>query len=198
MLTGTMKETLHTLATRPTHHIGIQAPRALVVSAVAAGVDCGLLALFVSVWHWPGVTAALLSYLLGGVVQYWLCMRWVFPVAPRNSAVGFTTFTVLSLVGLLITVMTIWMLHTQGGAPLGLAKAAALALAFTWNFFSRKYIIFGDTSKKIPATIREDTSGSSSMLERIWAAVCSRLRYTQQELISLHTAATPAKPKGGV
>jgi putative flippase GtrA len=120
----------------------LQVPRALVASGLAAALDMGLLVLLVEQVGWQPLAAATLSYLIGGVLQYVLCAVWVFPAAPQSAALGFTAFTVLSLVGLGITWATIAVVHDLAHVNYALAKIVALGLAFTWNFLSRKYLVF--------------------------------------------------------
>src|SRR5262245_5878011 len=119
-----------------------QVPRALVVSGLAAALDFGTLLALVEGAGWQPVPAAILSYLLGGVVQYVLSSRWVFQAAPSSLPLGFAAFTLLSLVGLGITAATMALLHDLLGVYYPLAKTAALGLAFSWNFLSRKFWIF--------------------------------------------------------
>jgi putative flippase GtrA len=117
----------------------VQVPRALVASVLAAVLDCALLFVFVEIGRWDRITAAIVSYLAGSVVQYVLCTYWVFPGTAQNFATGFLTFTVLSIFGLAITWLTMAVLaHVH----LSVAKVIALGLAFTWNFLSRKYLLF--------------------------------------------------------
>jgi putative flippase GtrA len=128
--------------TAPVNRTVLQVPRALAASGLAAALDVGLLVLLVESAGWHPLAAATLSYLLGGVLQYVLCAAWVFPTAPQSAAVGFTAFSLLSLVGLGITWATIALLHDGAHLNYTLAKAVALGLAFAWNFLSRKYLIF--------------------------------------------------------
>jgi putative flippase GtrA len=130
------------LLASPTEKLVLQVPRALVASVLAAAVDVGLLAVLVGGLGWSPVLAAVVSYLVGGVVQYVLCACWVFPVAPQSVAVGFATFTVLSLVGLVITAATMAVLCDWARINFALAKIVALGLAFSWNFLSRKFWLF--------------------------------------------------------
>lgn len=120
----------------------VQVPRALVVSVLAALVDVLGLFLLVEAFAWQPAAAAVVSYLAGGVLQYVLCSWWVFPNAPGNVAVGFMTFTLLSLVGLGLTWAAMTTLHDSFRLHYGLAKFVALGLAFSWNFTSRKFLIF--------------------------------------------------------
>jgi putative flippase GtrA len=102
-----------------------------------------VLVLLVERFEWSPVLAAVVSYLLGGVLQYVLCACWVFPAAPKSLTVGITAFTLLSLVGLGTTWATIELVHGQLQGNYLLAKFVALGLAFAWNFLSRKYFLFG-------------------------------------------------------
>ena len=126
----------------PVEQTVLQVPRALVVSGLAAVLDLSLLVILVEQLALHPLLAATLSYLAGGVLQYYLCAVWVFPAAPEKAATGFAAFTLLSLVGLGITWVIMGtfngLLHTN----YALAKILALGLAFVWNFLSRKYLLF--------------------------------------------------------
>jgi putative flippase GtrA len=126
----------------PTKSIRWQIPRAFLASVVAAVVDFGFLVLLVEAFRVKAELAAVVSYLVGGVVNYLLCSKWVFPTAPNSVAVGFTFFTLLSLVGLGITWACMFLLHGRWGLHYTLAKCVALGLAFCWNFLSRKALLF--------------------------------------------------------
>ena len=126
------------LLTDPVESVFLQVPRALACIDSGRGAYCAVLFLLVNS-GWDRIPAAIAAYLTGGVVQYILCSYWVFPGAPKNVATGLLTFTVLSFFGLVITWGTIAVL---GRVELSLAKLVALGLAFSWNFMSRKYLLF--------------------------------------------------------
>ena len=126
----------------PVESILVQVPRALVASGLAAVVDFGLLFFLVELAGWHPIPGAVVGYLTGGVLQYILCSYWVFPGAPRNATTGFVAFTVLSLVGLVITWATMAALHDWAHVHYSMAKVVALGLAFSWNFLSRKFFLF--------------------------------------------------------
>jgi putative flippase GtrA len=128
--------------TTPVESTLLQVPRALIVSVLALIVDAGLYALLIEQLGLPAVTANAISYLAGGVVQYVLCTLWVFPDAPGNHATGFAAFTVLSLVGLALSCAVIYALHDLGHLNEMVAKLASVGVAFTWNFLSRKFLLF--------------------------------------------------------
>jgi putative flippase GtrA len=120
----------------------LQVPRALVVSVLALVVDAGLYALLIEAAGVPPVLANVFSYLAGGVVQYVLCSLWVFPASPGNHAIGFLAFSVLSLVGLGLSCAVIYVLHDTAQVHEMVAKLASVGVAFTWNFLSRKFLLF--------------------------------------------------------
>jgi putative flippase GtrA len=115
-------------------------------------VDLAVMCLLVDVSRFDARVAAVVGYLTGGVIQYVLCSLWVFPNSPRNVAIGFVAFTILSLGGLGITTLTIHLLHSRWGIRWKLAKVVALGLAFNWNFFTRKFFLFQPEEASIPAT----------------------------------------------
>ncbi len=128
------------LLTAPVESTLLQMPRALVASCLAAAVDVGLLVLFVERFGWHPAAAATLGYLAGVVLQYLLCLVWVFPTTADNNA-GFAAFTLFSLVGLGITWGVLTTMGDVGGSPYP-AKGVALGIAFSWNFLSRKWLLF--------------------------------------------------------
>ena len=126
----------------PVESVALQVPRALAVSVLALAVDFAILELCVRLFAMPAIPAAVIGYLVGGVVQYVLCSLWVFSTSLKNDALGFMAFTILSLVGLGITWIVMLMVHDWWAFPVEIAKFGAVGLAFTWNFLSRKYLLF--------------------------------------------------------
>ena len=126
----------------PVENVVLQVPRALAASGIAAAVDFAVLIFLVEIGDWHAAPAAVVGYLTGGVIQYYLCSIWVFSTGPSNHATGFITFTILSLVGLGITWLAMVTLHDWSRLPYPIAKMAGLGLAFAWNFASRKLLLF--------------------------------------------------------
>jgi putative flippase GtrA len=126
----------------PVESVLLQVPRALAASVLALLVDFAVLELCVHLLALPAVPSAILGYLVGGVLQYVLCSLWVFSTSLKSDAAGFAAFTILSLIGLGITWIVMLIAHDWAGLPVELAKIGAVGLAFTWNFLSRKYLLF--------------------------------------------------------
>lgn len=127
----------------PVESVALQVPRALAASIISALLDFAVLILLVEQAGWHAAPAAVVGYLAGGVLQYFLCSVWVFNNGPTNCATGFLTFTLLSLVGLGITWLAMVTLHDWSRLPYPAAKIVGLGLAFGWNFLSRRFLLFG-------------------------------------------------------
>ena len=126
----------------PVESVFLQVPRALAASVLALIVDFAILEFCVHIVGLPAVPSAILGYLVGGVLQYVLCSLWVFSTSLKSDAAGFAAFTILSLVGLAITWIVMLIAHDRAGLPVEVAKVGAVSLAFSWNFLSRKYLLF--------------------------------------------------------
>ena len=135
----------------PVENVFLQVPRALFASILALFVDFLILELCVRVFGIPAIPSAIFGYLAGGIVQYVLCSLWVFSTSLKSDAVGFVAFTVLSLVGLAITWLVMLVGHEWAQLPVEVAKAGAVGLAFTWNFMSRKYLLFRSSTPMQPS-----------------------------------------------
>jgi putative flippase GtrA len=142
----TIEETARQLVIESTERTPVQIPRALIVSVAAAIVD---VLLYTGLFQYGRIIpeiAATISYLAGGIVQWYACSRWVFKdkrnAKQKGGFADILFFYLLSLVGLVITVAVIYVLHRRLMFHPLLAKFAALGLAFIWNFLSRKFLIF--------------------------------------------------------
>jgi putative flippase GtrA len=135
----------------PVEHVLLQLPRALVASVLAALLNLGVVVLLVEQLQWlDRYTAAAIGYLAGGVLQYILCVLWVFSATPgSNHTSGFIQFMLLSLLGLPIAELVIFG-ATWIRLPTWLAVIASQGMTFSWNFLSRKVLIF-----RQPASLAE-------------------------------------------
>ena len=88
------------------------------------------------------VVAAGISFTVSVVFNYLASMRYVFTHRDDLSrGKEFAIFIVLSVIGLAINELVMWVgLVTIGGAPVAVTatKVVATAVVMIWNFFSRK------------------------------------------------------------
>lgn len=117
--------------------------RYFLVSALALGLDAGLLLVLVERAGWHYLPAAMLGFVGGSLLAFALSACWAFR---RRSFQrwhdGFLVFAVIGLLGLVVNMAILW-LGTEGlGLHYMLAKALAAACSFGLNFLLRKLALF--------------------------------------------------------
>ncbi|MGN6527999.1 MAG: GtrA family protein [Burkholderiaceae bacterium] len=120
----------------------IEFVRYFAASALAFGVDLGLYRVGLAV-GFGYAAAACLGFTMGLAVAYGLSVRWAFRVrGMRDARAEFIIFALVGLAGLALTEALLWLqiglLHV---APV-LAKIAAAAVVFLFNFGARKALLF--------------------------------------------------------
>jgi putative flippase GtrA len=113
------------------------------VSAVAFGIDFGLLMLLSKQLHLQIIIANTISFISGATVAYLLSVRFVFHYHRlRNRASEFTSFVLLGIVGYVVNSVVLATLNNLPGATLQLAKIGAAGCTLTINFVLRRQFLF--------------------------------------------------------
>lgn len=114
-----------------------------VVSAVALGVDVGLLMLLYQELHLQYIVAATISFTCGAVVAYLLSVRFVFKYHRlRNRGSEFTSFVLLGVAGLIVNALVIAGLKELAGTTVLVAKIGAAGCTLCVNFLLRRQFLF--------------------------------------------------------
>jgi putative flippase GtrA len=114
-----------------------------VVSALALGVDVGLLLLLTKQWQVQYLVAATISFICGAAVAYTLSVRFVFHYHRlAKRAPEFTSFVLLGVAGLIVNTLVIAALKELAGAPLLIAKIGAAGCTLCVNFLLRRQFLF--------------------------------------------------------
>ena len=117
-----------------------------IVGVIATAIDVGVLALLKEAAHMEVLVASALSFTVAVVVNYILSMLWVFKSKGESKAKEFVIFVLLSVGGLLITQLVMW-LGTEFAEIYYLAvKIFAIIFESTYNFITRKIFL----EKKAP------------------------------------------------
>ena len=117
-----------------------------IVGVIATAIDVGVLALLKEAAHMEVLIASALSFTAAVVVNYILSMLWVFKSKGESRAKEFVIFVLLSVGGLLITQIVMW-LGTELAEIYYLAvKIFAIIFESTYNFITRKIFL----EKKAP------------------------------------------------
>lgn len=119
-----------------------------IASAVALGVDMGLLKALVSLAGWHYLVAATVSFIVGAVVAYTLSVRLAFGSRRvTNRSVEFLYFAGLGVVGLGVNAAAISVCVGLVGLALMQAKLVAATCTFVTNFSLRRALLF--TPRKV-------------------------------------------------
>jgi putative flippase GtrA len=114
-----------------------------IVSAVAFGVDLGLLMLLTKKLHLHYELANAISYISGATVAYALSVRFVFHYHRlRKRGAEFTSFVLLGIVGFVVNFVGLAALKNLLGATLLLAKIGVAGCTLTINFVLRRQFLF--------------------------------------------------------
>ncbi len=120
-----------------------EAAKYAAVSAVAYVVDTGLLLILTRHAGWYYLLAATVSFVAGATVAYVLSVRFVFSAHRlRNRRLEFTSFVLLGLCGVAITLLVMLVTVGRLGMALLYAKALAACFSFVANFALRRQLLF--------------------------------------------------------
>lgn len=124
-----------------------RASRYLVVGTISFLID------FAVTWFAyqfiPLLAANTIGFLVANVVNFLLAHRWVFGQAWQVKSVTKAYVAVLSIsvIGLLLNNMIVWVTVSIYGVTLLLGKAIAAVVVLMWNFLARHLWIY---KKKVP------------------------------------------------
>lgn len=159
---------LSALFTGATENTLIQFFRYCFVGGGAALVDWGVsLLLFYAVFGQAHAVAAnVISFVCGLAVNYVLSRLWIFKTSrAENRVADFVGFAAIGVVGLgityAVTLVCERLLATHTGAYQIIAKILATGVAFLWNFFARKKLLYSGEKSKKESTEKKDGRGVS-------------------------------------
>ncbi|MFC5370600.1 GtrA family protein [Arcanobacterium bovis] len=113
-----------------------------VVGVISTAVDYGG---FLCLTYLLGINyliASTISYTAGILVNYWLGMKYVFESDANRSKISeFSLYTVLTLIGMGLNQLFLYLLVDWALIKPGFAKLIATVLVMIYNFGSRKALI---------------------------------------------------------
>ena len=84
-----------------------------------------------------------IGFILAASSNYYLNRIWTFKSENPNIAEEYTTFIIISLIGLIINNLVLWQILKRFKINFYFAKAFAIAVVIIWNFFANAFITFG-------------------------------------------------------
>jgi len=129
------------------------------VSCCALAVDSTVLVLLNRGFAVPYLLAATISFILGGVVAYQLCVRFVWHTAASTSrSYELSMFLLLGVVGLAINALIMFAMISELHVPLLIGKSASAACTFICNYLLRRRLVFPNATRRVlswlPVTLK--------------------------------------------
>ena len=115
------------------------------VGLITLVIDFGVTWLLLPSMHL--VLANSLGFLLANFTNFLLAHRWVFQseVPTTQSSHTYMAVLAVSLVGLALSDLMVWLANSQWQMPFLISKILAAILGLVWNFGGRKIWIYRDT-----------------------------------------------------
>jgi putative flippase GtrA len=130
-------------------HVVVQFFRYFVMGGLSFLVDFATLYVLYRYGGLHYLAAATAGSLLGLATIYTCSILWVFNERTvKNPCVEFALFAFLGLVGLGVTLLMMFLQVDLLDVPVVPAKLISAAVAFVWNFGSRKLLLFTAFSPK--------------------------------------------------
>ncbi len=125
-----------------TYRLSHQLGRFLLLGLVSALMDVGLLTALVEWAQWHYLAATAISFLCANTFNYGISRNWVFVAGRFRRGFEYTGFLVTSALGLSIHQVVMLLLVDEGHFDYRLSKMICISIVASWNFITRKYLVF--------------------------------------------------------
>lgn len=106
-------------------------------------VEFAALTALVELLHMPVLWATALAFLISVIVNYALCVRWVFTGAKGGDSRVQLQFLLTSGMGLGLNELLMWLMNIRLGVQYQLAKIIATLLVMVWNYVTKRLVLRG-------------------------------------------------------
>ncbi len=137
---------IKTLIIQKTNNSSLQFFRYFFVGGAAAIGDTFFVVLFSTGFQFHYLIATVFGFCIGVTINYLLSNLWVFSREMKSISKvqhfrDISTFVFIGIVGLIMTMILMWLFHEHMGLSIIVAKLLSLVVVF-WNFLARKYFVF--------------------------------------------------------
>ena len=83
-----------------------------------------------------------IGFAIAASSNYFFNRIWTFNSSNPNITIEFSSFLLVSIIGLLINNSILWLIHNKMGINFYLAKFGAIVITSFWNFFANYFFTF--------------------------------------------------------
>ena len=113
-----------------------------VVGGLAFIIDYGILIFLTEVFHINYLISTTISFIVSVIFNYIMSIFWVFYVDEnKNRTTVFSVFIILSVIGLLLNDLFMWVFVDGMSIHYLIAKIIATLLVMIYNFITRKLFL---------------------------------------------------------
>lgn len=112
------------------------------VGVICTAIDFGIMIFLTEIMDINYLISSGISFVTSMVINYLLSSRYVFcGKKDESKLIEFVIFSVLSVAGLGINQLLMWVCVDKAGLPYVLAKVGATAIVMLYNFITRKMVL---------------------------------------------------------
>ena len=111
------------------------------VGGTAFVIDYVLLYLCTEFLHIHYLISSIISFTVSVIFNYILSIKWVFDVKKKQDVKDFVIFIILSVIGLEINSLIMYVMVEKFGVYYMLSKIVSTAVVMVYNFITRKIFV---------------------------------------------------------